>query len=423
MFAAIGWTAMNSPEAPGPSAGCGASSRVPPAAPGEPPGPICPRTPGPGPWLPALIVAGALLSFPAESEGQEPAAALRLQAPDAVSTDGFTNIAGVHELSDGRVVLIDPQERRIVLLDAGLGRGLDASRRGQGPGEFLLPTRLLEFTGDTTAVVDRGNGRILLMDGGSPLPSPGGWGAGPQCAGQAPLRPASIEAFDRQGNVYFTSTSAGAISLLRLGPGECPDRGRIVASIPGRGGQDMGGGIVLGGELPPPFGPEVAWAVGQDGRVAVVHPDPFRVTVIDPDGRRREGPTVEHVPVRLGEAHRELWRREQGRPALMTTMTSSGEVSAAFLPRPGREPSNWPATLPPFPAGAAWFAPDGTLWVERWVEVGAEATFDLFDGEGRRTGRVLLPPGRRLVALGHDRVYAVVRDAVELEYLERYLLR
>lgn len=373
----------------------------------------------------ALSFGFAMLSAAAACEGQAPTGPRSLGTPDAVVAEGFTDVAGLRELSDGRVLLVDPQERRIVLLGSDLSHERDVGRTGRGPGEFLRPYRLFALRGDTSAVIDRENARILLLDKGIPLTRHAELGTDPECAGEAPVTITAIEASDRSGRLYFTSSTPQTISILRWHPGSCRSAAEEAGVMPGRGGQEMmGGRIILGGEVPPPLGPEPAWAVGPGGRVAVAHPEPYRVTFTDAAGRRREGPAIHHDPLPLTDSHKDHWRRDQSRPRLLSVRRRGEEASLTYMPLPGGgEPSEWPATLPPFPAKGVHYAPDGTLWVQRWVVAGGPTTFDLINEVGQVFDAVVLPPERRLVAFGEGSVYAVVRDEFDLEYVERYRLR
>jgi hypothetical protein len=77
---------------------------------------------------------------------------------------------------------------------------------------------------------------------------------------------------------------------------------------------------------------------------------------------------------------------------------------------------------PPFTDRSPFIAADGTLWVERSVANGSRPAWDLFDGRGAFLGGMLLPPGRRLVALGSRAAYAAFAGPDGLERLERYTL-
>ena len=368
-----------------------------------------------------IFVFTIFILFPALAAAQPPLR--QLAKPEAVLGQGFTEVAGIREISDGRSVLIDPREQRVLLLSSDLSDASPIGRVGQGPGEYIRPTRLFAIEGDSTAVLDVGNARLLIVDGEG---RPAGFvdlGAG--CVGTAPVRAATVQAADGLGHLYIRRTNPGKVNILRAVPEDCDAVWEIVAELPGTGGRQGAGGIVLGGDTRPPFSPTTEWAVGRDGRVAVVHPDPFRVVVRHGNGEIREGPVIAYEPVAVTESHRQQRLEEQERPVLMS-MRTRGEAGLQhrYLPPPPLpESTSWPATLPPFMEDGAVFAPDGTLWLQRWVPVSQPPTFDLIDGDGRVVDRVQLPMGRRLVALGESTVYAVRRDDFDLEYVERYRLR
>jgi hypothetical protein len=65
------------------------------------------------------------------------------------------------------------------------------------------------------------------------------------------------------------------------------------------------------------------------------------------------------------------------------------------------------------------FAPDGKLWVRRTVRAEDRPAFDVFSREAQLVERVMLPLGTRLLALGEQALYLLVRDADDLEYIQR----
>ena len=75
---------------------------------------------------------------------------------------------------------------------------------------------------------------------------------------------------------------------------------------------------------------------------------------------------------------------------------------------------------PPFGDRTPLIAPDGALWVERSVRDGDSPAWDRFDARGAYLGGVVLPAGRRLLAIGSRGAYAALVDADGLERLERY---
>lgn len=113
----------------------------------------------------------------------------------------------------------------------------------------------------------------------------------------------------------------------------------------------------------------------------------------------------------------------------------NGAVSASAVPKtvPRVPPEfrslfdeknmTWPATVPPFLAGAATVAPDGTLWVLRTrPHDDPIPTYDLFGARGQLVGRVALPKGTKLAGFGANAAYLIRSDDDELRHLQRYRL-
>ena len=65
-------------------------------------------------------------------------------------------------------------------------------------------------------------------------------------------------------------------------------------------------------------------------------------------------------------------------------------------------------------------APNGTLWVERPVNAGAPALYDVLSPTGSLLYRVTLPTRSRIVGFGPSGIYAVRLDEDDLEFLERF---
>jgi hypothetical protein len=63
------------------------------------------------------------------------------------------------------------------------------------------------------------------------------------------------------------------------------------------------------------------------------------------------------------------------------------------------------------------------LWVQRSTRVDDLPTWDVFDRQGNPVSRVVLPAGRRAIALGRGVVYALVENQEGFERVERYDVR
>jgi hypothetical protein len=81
----------------------------------------------------------------------------------------------------------------------------------------------------------------------------------------------------------------------------------------------------------------------------------------------------------------------------------------------------WPAEKPPFDAQGVFVTPEGELWIRVSQRAGARRRhYDVVDGQGRLVRKVELADDRRLVGFGKGTLYAVRRDADDLEWLERF---
>src|SRR5437868_2058556 len=107
----------------------------------------------------ARITGIAAALMPAFLAGQKP---LTLAKPEAEYGEPFTQISGVRELKDGRVLVADARDKTLQLVDLK-GKATKVGREGSGPGEFGLPMRLLPLPADTSAVFDPINQRYLTV--------------------------------------------------------------------------------------------------------------------------------------------------------------------------------------------------------------------------------------------------------------------
>jgi hypothetical protein len=379
------------------------------------------------------LVAAALMT------GVE-AARARPQAPPARElgtvtarlAEPFTSVRGVRELRDGRLLVLDHGERTVHLVDFRTGTRTTVGRHGRGPDEYLLPSRILALRGDSTAILDNANRRLLVI---GPDGRPGGLLDPYSAPGSPAARPMPPAASDATGR-FLTIAQPVAISpggaatltnsaaIERWTPGA--NRRDTVAFV--RVGSQVGAAVVEGSIVAPagsprPFEPATAHAFAPDGRLAVVHPIPYRVEFIGPDGAGRLGPSIPHQPLRLTSAHKDEWREARQRPVpVIMYSAATGQASVGLRVPPQREPARWPEFLPPFPAGAARFDLRGILWVERTTPAGQPPLYDLIGRDGTVIGQVRLPPRARVAGFGTASVYLVVRDENDLEYLARHPL-
>lgn len=360
-----------------------------------------------------------------------------LAKPEAEFPEPFTMVAGVRELRDGRVVVADPRDRIVQLVDFRTGNAERIGREGSGPGEYALPQRLVALPGDSSAVYDILNSRLLVI---TPQGKPGGFLELPQTGGGrgTVVLGATGLVTDAKGTFYsagapFRTTAQGieavdsvaierwnrstgkrdTVAYVRLPQGS--------AKVSGSGGNvavRVGGGN--------PFSPQVAWAVAPDGRVAIVHPEPYRVEYVEPNGSRVTGPIIPYDRIRVTEAHKEQWRQgvKSSGMAIMVEQGPGGRKMQAGPVPNVPDPGDWPEYLPPFLGQSGQFnvifASDGLLWVRRTGPADAAPLYDVIDRSGRVAFKVQLAKRSRVVGFGNGTVYVVRSDEDDLQYLQRF---
>lgn len=357
-----------------------------------------------------------------------------LSRPDAAFHHGFTRVQGIRELSDGRVIVLDVNDRSVHVIDSPWERIRQIGRAGDGPREYRVPTNPLPLPGDSSVVLDQQNNRLLVI---TPDARPGGFLNPRGAAGQSGMNAVGIQlapvsAADGRGFFYALANPIVVSSdgELQVADSAAVERWTSISGVrdtvgfvpfPSLPNRRVLFGTILASPVNKAFKTWAQWAIGLDGRLAIVYVDPYRVDFVHPTGERLSGPPIPYDRLRVTNAHKEQWREQQRRkrPIRITTPDGqSGVVSGSPFPL---EPK-WPNYLPPFLGYAIYFASNGTLWVRRTTPAGEPSTFDVIDGTGQVIHQVKLPNQRRLVGFGTGSVYLVQIDEVDLEYLERYRL-
>lgn len=347
---------------------------------------------------------------------------------DASCNVPFGYVGGVRELSDKCVVIADPLGVVLVLADLDSGSVDTVGQVGSGPGEYRQPDNVLPLPGDFTLLVDLGNSRLAVVDPSgrfseqSPIAT--------QTASGSPVLVVPRFA-DRLGRLYFLSEGAGSRRDARGAVARFDRSTRIVdtlafIALPDRSRPPPPASA--GPAIPPDlFEPRDDWAVADDGTVATISARDYSVTWVSPSGGSTRGTPVQVEPVRVEDADREHLLAQL--LASQLSMRSGGEVGGIGMQRglgTGRLPDvdriDWPETLPLIRPARALVAPDGLLWVERYVLPEQPPLIDVFDRSGAKTAEVELPVGRRVVGFGEGVVYLARLDEVGLEWLERYHL-
>lgn len=388
---------------------------------------------------PAIPGVCAALFLTAPAHGQR---LVTLTTPDAEYAEPFSMIAisGVRPLTDGRIIVSDGTEKTVQLIDFR-GTAKAIGRAGSGPNEWLNPSGLAALPGDTSALWDGGNRRLMLI---RPDGTPGGE-LSPATTSYGAFASMLPRGTDARGNIYFQGSpfietadglaAADTVPVLRY------DRARNVADTvafiqPQKGSASVrasadGRGATFTNGMANPLVPQDDWVALSNGRVAVVRGIGYHIDFYDRRKIVASGPAVAWQPTPVdGEMKREI--TEQRKRQLASAIPRSrptGQVSTippGALDRVLAALEPWPATVPPFLRGAAIVRTNGAasqIWVRRTaIKETDRPTYDVFDEGGRVVARVQMPARTQVVGFGPQVVYAIRSDDDDLQYLQRYKL-
>jgi hypothetical protein len=374
----------------------------------------------------AVVTAAAYLPLAASALAQG-IPTTRLTTPTARFPEPMSNVGGLRELSDGRVLVSDRLEKAVRILDFTNGTMQEIGHVGSGPGEYQMPGALLPLPGDSTLLVDFGNTRLTVI--------------GPDGAlhrSTAMMHPTgrfiNPTATDPRGGIYFedmvmmrTAASAGppdSLAITRWDMGsEAFDTVGFVPSPETRMTSSGGaGGAQIRVGRPNPLTAQHAWGVAPDGGVAIARPEPYHVEWRRAEGRPVRGPDVAYRPVPVTERDKEEVTSRSAVGMMVTSGSASGGGGSrtVTIPPPNADELEWPKVKPAFQPRGVSVTPDGTLWVRRFVAFGEPETYDVFDRTGRRTRQVILPEGRTLLGFGNGVVYVSRTDEDDLRWIEKY---
>ncbi len=349
---------------------------------------------------------------------------------DASYPHAFSYLSGVRELSDGTIFAADPTSQVLLRIDMANGTADTLGRKGAGPNEYNGPDRVFPLPGDSTLLVDLGNGRLTVIDPEgkfvewAPITTPTEDGYGRS------IRPSFVDA---EGNVYaggmnYRNDPSDSTTMYRVNRATREET-RVVSTwhTPFARRQR--------GEKRPMLRPYDDWAVGSDGRVAVIRANGYSVDWHFPDGRVISGPPneAETFPCGTPEQEAELENFVSNASYVMTEFSEDGVQSRSTqrgIPAsaaPKLDDLGWPESLPVFTPGNTIISPAGEAWVKRMMPAGGPGRIEIFDDRGVRVGSLELPPRSKVIGFGAtgDRVstaYVTRKDDVGLIWLERYRL-
>lgn len=161
-----------------------------------------------------------------------------------------------------------------------------------------------------------------------------------------------------------------------------------------------------------PFTPQVEWTVLTDGAIAVWDPTVGRIQLLNADASNVGSLEVPDEGWSVGAADREQWIADaipsefMGRRGVFEPLRSEAAGTVDF-------PETFSRAL------QLLADPSGGVWVRKTTS-GSGEVWELLDRTGQRSGMVRLPPGRHVLRVGANGIYASWADDLGVEYVGIY---
>lgn len=358
-----------------------------------------------------------------------------LPKPAREIEDPFSLIIGAMELKPGQVILYDGVDGELVIVDFANGSRTPIGRQGSGPGEYKSIAGLFRQPGDTIWALDAAQMRVVVF---TPDLKPGTTFPLMMFDAQAGTALTAPFQSDGRGRIYSsamkiqTGGGRGAMSMqfpdsvgvVRFDARNASERtevARVRFPMSGNPQMQQSGNSFKYSMAYPGLVAADAWAVFNDGRMAIVRGASYTVELVGADGRTTGSVRIpyDRIPVtdadrkaEMDEAKRQM--EEQGKAA-QKMMPAGISMEFELLP-----PASWPDAYPPISPLGALAAPNGDLWVRRAIpiRVGRDQ-WDVLDRSGKLVARWRLPAKTTIVAIGQGVVYTVRTDEDDLRYVQR----
>ncbi|MFN0100055.1 MAG: 6-bladed beta-propeller [Gemmatimonadaceae bacterium] len=309
--------------------------------------------------------------------------------------DSIGTLTGIALDSRGNVYVSDGSATKIWVLDANGRSQRGIGRKGKGPGEFDHPTGIAIgpdgklYVRNLSQVArfkaDPATGRLTAYDSAF---------TGPLYADWMNMR---ATRFHANGNLFHVGTAIMDLKERAMMYQVFSPAGSFVDSVPvppfanltvysARYRVSAGSGRMVRGVSHVPFAPQPAWDITPRGTILLGDGTSYRLREQDRSGRVLREFTRAVTPERIPADERRdslsaLRARLDSIPVPLDRVEGMpAEVRALKLPEV-------------FPANsAAYAAPDGRVWVRRWLKASDVRTvFDVFEADGRYSRVVVLP--------------------------------
>ena len=369
----------------------------------------------------------------AEASANGGSAGGSLGEPTASFPEDFGAIQAVRELADGTVLVADPLGGALYAVDLDSGTRIQVGMEGQGPEEYRQPDAVWALPGDSTLLIDLGNGRMTSLAPDLTFGETSPLSAGDPRSGMIVAIP---QAVDAAGRVYSRSLGMGmgaeppdSGAVLRISRGSLELDTAAMFKLEDRVIERSGGPDNENVSVSPvPLSPQDAWGAAPDGAVVMARSSDYTIEWHAADGTVTRGTPTPFDAIAIGTDEKEEYLRAQsqsgGGLGIEVTMGPEGMQTSFSRGGGGDGPSiddyKWPDVKPPFYAERVAVDPAGRAWVHRHVSAGGPSTYDIFDRAAERVATYTLPHGKRLIGFGEGTVYVVSFDEFDLNFLERY---
>ena len=378
----------------------------------------------------------AVLSVMLSLGPAQPPRELRLKPATAELSEEFTFIGSVRELSDGRVLITDPREVRVVVASLKTGAVQLIGRKGQGPNEYSGAGTLLPLGSDSSLLVDGLSRRWLLF-------------AGAAIVATLPPDTRIIKALktfargaDERGNVW-ANNSPREFNQETAKPG-VTTFGSVDSDFVVRGNRGSGkvdtvtkvrvavsrqtitanaeGKFQSVSVVRPPLAVGEEAALFLDGWFAIARLDPYRIDWISPDGRVSKGSAIPVTPIKATKAEKDAYFARQQAARAMQRAGGGGALPPSLQRELDALRDQFPAEFPPYTNGII-AGGDGNLWLRHPVSMNyLDYRYDIVNRRGQLAGVLNLGKGERIVTVSKTAVYVAWKDEDDIERLRRHPL-
>ncbi len=375
------------------------------------------------------VVAAALGGLGHIVVAQQAAVAIRPLGPIvATAAESLGAMSSIRVLSTGSVLVNDPRTRRLMLFDSSLQHATIVADTTSGTGKAYGSglNSLVAFAGDSSLVTDQLTDAFLVID---PMGHVARIIRAPTRANLATFKlPNTTLGYDQAGHLMFRAPPPFFMSLLdpdfvgdtlMVGPDStailrqdlATARVDTVAELYGprvrqavtRRGRGLGGSGHSAFN-PIPSGDD--WTLLNDGTLALVRVNEYRVDRVGPDGRVAIGPPIPTHRERLTDSMKVAVIASLRAGDSTYAAGRGGDPSSGPL-RAFVEPSDLPDYRPPFVSGFTRADAAGNVWIRvNSITSGAPAVvYDVVSPARGLIDRVQIPLGFAVAGFGPGVVY------------------